>query len=153
MIDYYEYDTSPKKEETRHGGTAIKERRRNDIFETPEFNIYTRKSSYYENDRRNREEENIDLKKKVRQAKIAESRKNARHIIEIGGAFIILFVISYRYALINSKFNEKENLKDELSQIQKENAQLQVSIEQGMNVKNIEKEARWKIRNAKIRCK
>ncbi len=161
MINYYEYDTSPKKEES-YGGTATKVRTKTDYagtrtkrkVEEPDYNdIYKKRRShdYLEQNRKSRlDEEHIDVRKMARQAKVAQSRKNARHIAEVGGAFIILFTISYRYALINSKFNEKENLKDELAQIQKENAQVQVSIEQGMNNKNIEKEAQERLGMQKL---
>ena len=40
-----------------------------------------------------------------------------------------LLVISYRNSQINEKFNEVQNLKKELSSLQKENEQLKVTIE------------------------
>ena len=53
----------------------------------------------------------------------------------------LLLLISYRAAVINSCFTEKEKLKKSLSKLEKENAQLQVNIEQQMNVSKIEQEA------------
>ena len=166
MIDYYDYDTSLRREDTNAGGTATKVRKSNYAKTTTKrkpinddyLGVQTRKKvdwPDYTETRNNRNledisDENIDTRKMARQAKLEQSRKNAKHIAAISVGFIILFTISYRYALINSKFNEKENLKDELSQIKKENAQVQVSIEQGMNVKNIEKEAQERLGMQKL---
>lgn len=118
MINYYEYETSPRKEE-------------------PDYDLPRRKTVKP----KRLVEEEIDIKRKLRREAVAQSKRNAKHIIEIGIGFIILLTISYRYALINSKFSEKENLKAKLAEVQKQNAQLQVSIEQGMNIKNIEQAA------------
>ncbi len=125
MINYYEYETSPRKE-------------------APEFIPKRTKKT------NNTVQNQADIKKKIRQAQIVQSRKNLKHIIEVGLVFTVLLVISYRYALINSRFTEKENLKSTLSSIQKENAQLQVSIEQGMNINNIEQAAKEKLGMQKL---
>lgn len=154
MINYYDYDTSPKKEvESSGGGTATKVRSSNYARTTTKRRL--RRDDYTTTRAKQRQleqdyETNIDVRKIARQAKLEQSRKDARHIAAIGIGFIILFTISYRYALINSKFNEKENLKGELAQIKKENAQVQVSIEQGMNIKNIEKEAQERLGMQKL---
>ena len=79
-----------------------------------------------------------------------QTKKNVRHILEIGIAFVVLLTISYRYALISSRFSEKEGLKSDLSNIQKQNAQLKVSIEQGMNLNNIEQAAKEKLGMQKL---
>ncbi len=56
--------------------------------------------------------------------------------------FTILFSISYRNSLINESFNKKEELKKNLSIIEKENEQLKVNIENSMNLTNIEQSAK-----------
>ncbi len=164
MINYYDYDTSPKKENESNGGTATKVRNPSYVrtttkrrVERDDYTTTRTKQRQFNQDyvstRRKFEdnyETNIDVRKIARQAKLEQSRKNARQIVAVGVGFIILFTISYRYALINSKFNEKENLKGELAQIKKENAQVQVSIEQGMNIKNIEKEAQERLGMQKL---
>ena len=104
MINYYEYETSPRKEK------ELPKRKKS------ETTVNTRD----------------ELRKQVKRAQIIETKKNIRHIIQIGIAFVVLLTISYRYALINSRFTEKESLKSTLSELQKQNAQLKVSIEQGM---------------------
>ena len=64
--------------------------------------------------------------------------------------FAVLLTISYRYSLINSKFTEKEELKSELSAIQKENAQIQLNIEKSTNINNIEQQAKEKLGMKKL---
>ena len=126
MINYYEYETSPRKEETEEYIPRKKQKKTNTVH--------------------NKE----DIRKKVKKAQVIEKRKNAKHILEIGIVFILLLTISYRYALINSRFSQKESLKASLAELQKQNAQLKVSIEQGMNINNIEQAAKEKLGMQKL---
>ncbi len=126
MINYYEYETSPRKEETEE--------------------FIPRKKRKRENEVRNKE----DIRKKIKKAQAIEKKKNVKHILEIGVVFVLLLTISYRYALINSKFSQKESLKASLAELQKQNAQLKVSIEQGMNINNIEQAAKEKLGMQKL---
>ena len=126
MINYYEYETSPRKEETEEFIPRKKRKRENEVH--------------------NKE----DIRKKVKKAQAIEKRKNVKHILEIGVVFVLLLTISYRYALINSKFSQKESLKASLAELQKQNAQLKVSIEQGMNINNIEQAAKEKLGMQKL---
>ena len=125
MINYYEYETSPRKEEI-------------------EFKPEKRKNT------NNTIHNKAELKRKIKKAQMIQTKKNVRHILEIGIAFVVLLTISYRYALISSRFSEKEGLKSDLSNIQKQNAQLKVSIEQGMNLNNIEQAAKEKLGMQKL---
>lgn len=68
-------------------------------------------------------------------------RVNKNIVLFILVSIGLLLLISYRAAVINSCFTEKEKLKKSLSKLEKENAQLQVNIEQQMNVSKIEQEA------------
>ena len=54
----------------------------------------------------------------------------------------VLGLITYRYTLINASLSEKESLKNELEAINKENAQLEVTIESGMSISMIEQLAK-----------
>lgn len=65
-------------------------------------------------------------------------------------AFALLLTISYRNAQINEQFNEMQKLKTELSNLQKENEQLEVSIENSLNLYNIEKIAKEKLGMQKL---
>lgn len=64
--------------------------------------------------------------------------------------FALLLTISYRNSQINEKFNNIQTLKKELSAIQKENEQTKVSIENGLNLNNIEKIAKEKLGMQKL---
>lgn len=98
----------------------------------------------------NREKE-LEIQRKKEQIKAkAQTRKNVKIIFEIAIGFAILFTISYRNALINANFTEKEKLKTNLASIQKQNEQLKVSIEQGMNINTIEQEAKEKLGMQKL---
>lgn len=83
------------------------------------------------------EKNNKSNKKNINQ------KKRAIKYLAIG--FVILFAISYRNSLINESFNRKEKLKKELGAIQKTNEQLQVSIENSLNLTNVEQAAKEKL--------
>lgn len=64
--------------------------------------------------------------------------------------FVILLAISYRNSQINEKFNQLQTLKRELSTMQKENEQLEVSIQNSVNLNTIEKLAKEKLGMQKL---
>ena len=53
----------------------------------------------------------------------------------------MLLTVSYRYSLINENYNNKESLKSQLCEIEKENEQLKVNIESSLNLNSVEKTA------------
>lgn len=75
---------------------------------------------------------------KQEKAKVKNQVKAIMYII-IG--FAILFAISYRNSLITASFNQKEDLKKQLSTLQKENAQTEINIQTSLNLANIENSA------------
>lgn len=130
MIDYYGIETSPRKLE-------------------PDY-VPVRKQI-------NRTIKTSQVKKvnKVNnQSNTVKKVKNVKHttikIVDIIICFAILLLISYRYALINISFEEKEKLKKSYVAVQKQNEQLKVMIEQKMNVSTIEKEAKEKLGMQKL---
>lgn len=56
--------------------------------------------------------------------------------------FTVLFAVCYRNAKIDESFDKVQSLKFELAAIEKENAQLEVSIESNLNLINLEQQAR-----------
>lgn len=114
----YQYETSPKKLR-------------------PEYEVqkkyYQKKRSY-----QNKKNTNKRNTKKVKK----QLKPRVKLMFSIGICFMILFAISYRNSLINESFNKKENLKKELSTLQKENEQLKVNIENTLNLNNIEQAAK-----------
>lgn len=70
-----------------------------------------------------------------------KSKYNYKPIVYIAAGFVMLFTICYRNSLINESYTEKENLKSQLAEVQKENEQLKVNIESSLNLNSIEKTA------------
>ncbi|MBQ3145976.1 MAG: hypothetical protein IJB90_05450 [Clostridia bacterium] len=124
----YQYETSPRKLEPEY---------------TPVKNPYKSKKTTIRK---------IDPEKE--RAKVKQLKKQKRKAIKylvIG--FLVLFAISYRNSQIDENFAKVQNLKDELAEVQKQNAQLQVSIENGLNLNNLEQEAKEQLGMQKLNSK
>ena len=80
-----------------------------------------------------------------------EQKKRQKNItLIVIGIFILLLTISYRNSQINEKFTEVQTLKKELSSLEKENQQLEVTIQNSLNLNNIEKQAKEKLGMQKL---
>ena len=79
-----------------------------------------------------------------------EKKKQMKITLFVIAIFGILLTISYRNSQINEKFTEVQNLKQELASLQKENEQTKVSIQNGLNLTNIEKLAKEKLGMQKL---
>lgn len=112
----YEYETSPRK------------------YKTKEPSKRDRQKELEEQRRRNEEQR--------RKAIRLEKKRHTENVALILAIFLILFTVSYRSSLINERFNKIQNQKSELSAMQKTNGQLKVSIEGGLNLGNIEQQAK-----------
>ena len=92
--------------------------------------------------RREKKKQNIkvvkDLPKQDVKLSKEQKRKHRKATLLVIAIFAVLFTISYRNTQINEKFNEIQTLRTELSSLQKENEQLQVTIENSLNLSNIE---------------
>jgi cell division protein FtsL len=88
-----------------------------------------------------RQDVKISKEQKIKQTKLT---------LVVVGIFILLLTISYRNSQINEKFNEVQTLKRELSSLQKENEQLEVTIENSLNLNTIEKLAKEKLGMQKL---
>ena len=106
------------------------------------------------NERREKRKENIKLVKDLprHEVKISKEQKmkHRKATLLVLAIFAVLFTISYRNTKINEKFNEMQTLKAEVSSLQKENEQLQVTIENSLNLSNIEKQAKEKLGMQKL---
>ena len=106
------------------------------------------------NERREKIKENIKLVKDLprQEVKISKEQKmkHRKATLLVLAIFAVLFTISYRNTKINEKFNEMQTLKTEVSSLQKENEQLQVTIENSLNLSNIEKQAKEKLGMQKL---
>lgn len=132
MIDYYGIETSPRKLEpdyipVRKQTSTTKTTKTSQIKKVNKINNQSNKAN-----------------------KVKNAKNTTIKIVDIVICFAILLLISYRYALINTSFEEKEKLKKSYAAIQKQNEQLKVTIEQKMNVSTIEKEAKEKLGMQKL---
>jgi hypothetical protein len=107
----YQYETSPKKIEPDY-------RRRNT----------KKKLEVIEN-----------TQKRNTKAEREAKKIRKRQIFLVVAIFATLLFISYRNSVINEEFKEIQALKKNLAVIQKENKQLEISLEGSLNLNNIEK--------------
>lgn len=110
----YQYETSPRKLQPEYKPTKKQ---------------YPKKSTAKKN----------DTKTKAKQQ--TKKNSNSKIILYIGTIFVILFAVSYRNALIAQKYSEIKELKSDLSEVEKENKQLEVNIESKTNLGTIEEKA------------
>lgn len=118
----YQYETSPRKLQPEYKPNKNRNR----------------------NKKNNNNNKSVQIKKENKKStKKANHKLRAVKYLTIG--FLILFAISYRNSVINESFKQKEKLRKELSSIQKTNEQLQVSIENSLNLNNVEQSAKEKL--------
>ncbi|HOZ54863.1 MAG TPA: hypothetical protein PK993_02295 [Clostridia bacterium] len=88
----------------------------------------------------------LEIEKKAKKS----IKPRVKLLFLVAAGFSVLFIISYRNSIINETFSKKESLKNELSSVQKTNEQLQVSIENSLNLNNVEKEAKERVGMQKL---
>ena len=117
-----------------------------------QYETSPRKIQQYEkNDRKNKKIEVVkELPKKEIKVSKEQKRKHKNVTLLVVVAFATLLTISYRNTQINEEFTEMQNKKAELASLQKENEQLQVTIENSLNLSNIEKQAKEKLGMQKL---
>ena len=76
-----------------------------------------------------------------------------RVIKYIAIGFLIIFGISLRNSQIDENFAKIQDLKSELAEVEKQNTQLEVAIENGMNLNNLEQEAKTQLGMQKLNSK
>lgn len=123
----YQYETSPRKLEPEY---------------TPIKNPYKAKKTTARKQ---------TATKSKKEAQIRKQKRKAITYLIIG--FIILFAICYRNSQIDENFAKVQDLKDELAEVEKQNAQLEVSIENGLNLSNLEQEAKEQLGMQKLNSK
>ena len=116
----YQYETSPRKLEPEYA---------------PKSNNYKGKKS---TTRKITTKENKKLNKKLQE----EKRQHRKIIMYVALIFSILFAISYRNAQIDESFEKVQDYEKELAAIEKENSQLELTIESSLNLSNIEQKAK-----------
>ena len=117
----YQYETSPRKLQPEY---------------RPKQKKYPKKSTA----RKTKEASKKQIKKNQKEKRKLKIEVKVIAYIAIG--FSVLLAISYRNSVINEKFTQIKSLKASLAALQKENQQLEVNIENGLNLKTIEQSAR-----------
>lgn len=94
-----------------------------------------------------------DLPRK--QVKISKEQKQRqlKMTVLVVGLFLALLTISCRNSQIDKQFNQIQDQKKQLAVLQKENEQLKVSIENSVNISNIEKIAKEELGMQKLSSK
>ena len=125
MENRYQYETSPRKEKIEQ--------------------------------KREKKHKNIEIVKEQPKQEVkisAEQKKRHKKLtLLVVIAFALLLTISYRNTKINEEFKEMQSKKTELAALKKENEQLQVTIENSLNLSNIEKQAKEKLGMQKLTSK
>lgn len=143
----YQYDTSPRKLDTNYSKPKKKKVSSKKKSSTTVKSKTTKKSTQkttpktvVKND--NKQNENKKSKKEIRQEKL----KNFRIKFSIGCKTVLIFAafffILFREAQINELFSNIQKLKTEITTIQKENDQLEINIQNGINANHIEQAAK-----------
>lgn len=118
----YQYETSPRKI-------------------NPEYRPYKSTPKTKNNNTKRTKTSNVQ-NKKIKKEQEKQLRKKMKIIVYILLGFTIVFSICYRNAKIDEKFSNIQSLKQELSETEKQNAQLEIAIESGLNLNNLAKQAR-----------
>ena len=86
---------------------------------------------------------NSKVKNTNKTKKIAKQKQDERRLVKyLAIGFIVVFAIAYRNSQIDESFAKMQKLKDELSEVQKQNVQLEIAIENSMNLNNVEQQAK-----------
>ena len=79
--------------------------------------------------------------------------KKIKLVLYLLVAFSVLFAISYRNSKINEEFSEVKSMQKELAKLEKENEQLNISIQNDLNLGQIEKSAKEMLGMQKLTSK
>lgn len=79
-----------------------------------------------------------------------QKKRQMKITVTVIGVFLLLLTISCRNSQIDKKFNQIQEQKKILAELQKENEQLRVSIENSQNLSNIEKVAKEELGMQKL---
>ena len=132
----YQYETSPRKLEPDY-----EPRKKKKVSKNGEKKKASNKSKK-------------QSKKQIQKQKAKEARKN-KFLIALNCILILaaLFAIIWRNSLITQSFAQIQTLKSKISELEKENDQLEISIQNNLNLSSIEREAKEKLGMQKLTSK
>ena len=89
------------------------------------------------------------------QVKLSKEQRNRqmKMTVTVVGLFLLLLTISCRNSQIDKKFDQIQDQKKQFATLQKENEQLKVSIENSLNLNNVEKVAKEELGMQKLSSK
>ena len=122
----YQYETSPRKLE------PIKDPKRNPKKQK-KSTAKTTKSA-----------------EEIKKAKKIERSNKIKLVVYLFVGFGILMAIGYRNSQINEAFTANQKLERQISEVQKENEQLEVNIQNSLNLSQIEQEAKVRLGMQKL---
>lgn len=122
----YQYETSPRKYEQEYDNRPKKRKKQK--------NKSVQKAQNVKNAQKEKQE------KKKQRIEAFKFRVTVTFNVLI--FLTIMFAVIYRNALITQSFSEIQGLKSKVSEIQKENDQLEISIQNSLNLSTIEQTAK-----------
>ena len=94
-----------------------------------------------------------DLPRQQIQVTKEQRKRQLKMTFTVVGLFLLLLTISCINSQIDKQFNQMQEQKKQLASLQKENEQLKVSIENSVNISNIEKVAKEELGMQKLSSK
>ena len=91
-----------------------------------------------------------DLPKQQIKVSKEQRKSQMKATLTVAGLFLLLLTISCRNSQIDKKFDQIQDQKKQLATLQKENEQLKVSIENSLNLNNVEKVAKEELGMQKL---
>ena len=129
----YQYDTNPRKIKPNYEIPKTKK-------------IQNKKKSTVKKQKKNKELDKAiakaKLKNNVKEQKRIQTKAKISVYIKCLVIFAILFLIIFRNSQISQSFSNIQNMKTKISEIQKENDQLEINIQNSINLSNIEQQAK-----------
>lgn len=105
-----------------------------------QFETSPKKQEPYYRKQKQKEFKVIENNQKINEEKLKlEKKKRKKQIALVIMSFAALLIISYRNSLINEEFSNIQEQKQKLATIEKENKQIEISIESSLNLNNVEK--------------
>lgn len=129
----YQYETSPRK---------IK----------PEYNKPRKNAPQYNKPKTKAQPKKVTKKKEIDKEKKKQEEQKAKNaliaktkfsvFIKCTILFAIMFFMIYRNSKLSESFSQIQNLKAQITEIEKENDQIEISIQNSLNLNNIEQAAK-----------
>lgn len=133
----YQYETSPRK---------IKPEYNKPRKNAPQYNKPKTKAQPKKVTKKVTKKKEIDKEKKKQEEQKAKNALIAKTkfsvFIKCAILFAVMFFMIYRNSKLSESFSQIQNLKAQITEIEKENDQIEISIQNSLNLNNIEQAAK-----------